>query len=139
MVERWSFLSIYESCLIFEVPRKTIFPFSKKQWDDISFSMEYRFYQVKVLALKFLEMGIRSFFDPKSWFKVMFSLAWNTMFSDYCKFLVLNFWEIGNTVYFWKTWWKDDIYLVFLSFLWCSRTWEIWFLLQWTKNEINHL
>ena len=30
-----------------------------------------------------------------------------------------------------KNWWKDDIYLVFFSFPWYSRTWEIRFLVQW--------
>ena len=30
-----------------------------------------------------------------------------------------------------KSWWKDDIYLLFLSFPWYSRTWEIWFFVLW--------
>ena len=46
--------------------------------------------------------------------------------------LVLNFSVMGYTVFFQpKSWWKDDIYVVFLSFLWYSRIWEIWFLAQW--------
>ena len=95
--------------------------------------------------------------------EVIFSLAWNIVFSDNFKVLVLKFFMIGNTVFFWvkkvkqrwyllvtvnflfwtfrwweirsffqpKSWWKDDIYLVFFSFLWYSRTWEIWFFAQW--------
>ena len=88
----------------------------------------------------------------------------NMMFTDYFKILVLNFSEMGNTIFFWakelmekwyllstekfmfwtfwrweiwsvfelKSWWKDDICLVFLSFPWYIRTWEIWFFVQWT-------
>ena len=42
---------------------------------------------------------------------MIFSLAWNTMFTDYWKALVLNFPEMGNTVFFEpKNWWKDYIY-----------------------------
>ena len=84
------------------------------------------------------------------------------IFTDYWKILVLNFSEMGNTVFFWakklmgrwyllitekflfwtfrrrwirsfiepKSWWKDDIYFVFLGFPWYSRTCEIWFFVQ---------
>ena len=78
----------------------------------------------------------------------------NMIFTDYWKVLILNFSVIGNTVFFWvkkfmerwyllvigkflfwtfrwweirfffqpKSWWKDNSYVVFLSFLWYSRT-----------------
>ena len=53
----------------------------------------------------------------------------NTMITEYGKVLVLNFSGMGNTFFFDpKNWWKDDIYLAFLSFPWYSRTWEIWIL-----------
>ena len=53
------------------------------------------------------------------------------IFTDYWKGLVLNFSVIRNSVIFQqKFWWKDDIYMVFLSFLWYSRTWKIWFFAQ---------
>ena len=43
-----------------------------------------------------------------------------------------------NTVFFqWKSWWKDDIYLVFLSFPWYFGTWEIWFFVQWVKESLE--
>ena len=43
-----------------------------------------------------------------------------------------------NTVFFqWKSWWKDHIYLVFLSFPWYSGTWEIWFFVQWVKESLE--
>ena len=34
--------------------------------------------------------------------KVIFSLAWNAMFSDYWKVIDLNFLEMGNTVFLWS-------------------------------------
>ena len=42
---------------------------------------------------------IRCSFHSKSWCKMIFSLAWNTMFSEYGKVLVLNFrrWEIRSS------------------------------------------
>ena len=109
----------------------------------------------KVLVLKFLEIKNMVFLSQK--------VDGNMMFTDYWKVLILTFSEMGNTVFssakklteiwyllitgkllFWtfrwweirpffqpKSWWKDDIYLVFLSFLWYSRTCEIWFFAQW--------
>ena len=40
---------------------------------------------------------------------------------------------INENFLFWtlkKSWWKDHIYLVFLSFSWYSGTWETWFFVQ---------
>ena len=34
-----------------------------------------------------------------------------------------------------KSWFIDVIYLVFLSFLWYSRAWEIWFFVQYVMNS----
>ena len=95
------------------------------------------------------------------WCKMIFSLAWNTMFTDYWKVLVLNFLGIRNTVFFWtKNWWKDDIYwfpknscfelfgdgkcVLFLSsnngnFQWYSRTWEICFFCAMSTSNISFL
>ena len=43
--------------------------------------------------------------------KMIFSLVWNAMLTDYWKVLVLNFPEMEYTVFFEpKSWWKDDIY-----------------------------
>ena len=55
---------------------------------------------------------------------MIFSLAWNTMFTEYGKALVLNFSEMGNTFY--------------------PRAWQTWFLVQCIipkKNTIlkNHI
>ena len=38
-----------------------------------------------------------------------------------------------------KSWWKDDIYLVFLSFPWYSKTWEIRFFVQCYSAQVDHL
>ena len=85
----------------------------------------------KFLFWTFRRWEIRSSFDSKSWCKMIFSSAWNTMFFEYGKVLVLNFSEIGNTVFFYlKSWWKVDIFLVFFNFSWYPRTWEIWFFVQ---------
>ena len=48
------------------------------------------------------------------------------------KFLFWTFrrWEMRSFFFYPKSSWKDDIYAVFLSFPWYSRTWEIWFLVQ---------
>ena len=55
----------------------------------------------------------------------------NIIFTDYWEVLVLNISMMGNTVFFQpKSWWKDDIYLVFLSFPWYCRTRKIWFFVQ---------
>ena len=50
----------------------------------------------------------------------------------------MNFTVMENTVFFQsKSWWKDEIYLVFLSFPWYSRTWEIWFFVQWVNESLE--
>ena len=57
------------------------------------------------------------------------------IYTDYWKGIVLKLLVMGNTVFFdQNNWWKGDIYLVFLSFRWCVRTWEIWFFVQWRLN-----
>ena len=57
------------------------------------------------------------------------------------KFLFWNFqrWEI-HSFFGPKLWWKHDIYLVFLSFPWYSRTWKIWFFVQcqiWPRSNFQ--
>ena len=36
-------------------------------------------------------------------------------------------------LFYLKSWWKVDIFLVFLNFSWYSRTWEIWFFVRWKE------
>ena len=77
----------------------------------------------KFLFWCFREWEIGSFLRQKVDGKMIFTGCW--------EILVLNFSVMGNTAFFQlRSWWKDDIYLVFLSFLWYSRTWEIWFFAQ---------
>ena len=48
------------------------------------------------------------------------------------KFFVRKFqWSEKPSFFQPKIWWKNDIYLVFLSFSWYFRTWEIRFFAQW--------
>ena len=69
----------------------------------------------------FRRWEIRSFFDSKSWCKMIFSSAWNSMFFECGKVLVLNFSEIGNTVFFWskklmESWYFLGIFELFMIF-----------------------
>ena len=109
----------------------------------------------KALVLNFLEVKNMTFLSQR--------VDGNVIFTDYWKVLVLIFSGMGNTVFFsakklmerwyllvtekflfwtfwwWeirsflqpKSWWKDDIYLVFLSFPWYSWAWEIWLFAKW--------
>ena len=102
----------------------------------------------------FREWEIRSFFEPKSWWKddiywllkmSLFELfgvgkyglfwvkklmaRWYLLVTEKFLFWTFPWWEIGS-FFQPKSWWKDDIYLVFLSFSWYSRTLEIWFFAQ---------
>ena len=82
----------------------------------------------KVLVSKFSEIGNTVFLSQKVDGKVV-------IFTDYWKVLVLNFSEIGNTVGFFEP--KSRENLVFLSFLWYSRAWEIWFFVQWDRGMLD--
>ena len=79
----------------------------------------------------FRRWEIRSFLEPKSWCKDdiyrLLKISCFELFGDWKYGLFLSQ----------KSWWKDDIYLVFLSFPWYSRTWEIWFFLQWQKQLLR--
>ena len=77
----------------------------------------------KFLFWTFQRWEILSFLSQKVDGKMIFTNSW--------KVLLLNFSVMGNMVFLYpESWWKDDIYLVLLSFPWYSRTWEIWFLVQ---------
>ena len=129
----------------------------KTKNNEVIFSLAWNIIftdNLKVLVLKFVDMKNMVFLSQK--------VDGNMIFTDYWKVLVLTFSEMGNTVFSWarklterwyllvtekflfwtfrwweirsffqkKSWWKDDIFVVFLSFLWYSRTWEIWFFAQ---------
>ena len=79
----------------------------------------------KVLVLKFSGMGNTAFFQLKSWWKDdMYWLLKSSCFEP--------FGDRKYSIFFrQKNWWRDNIFLGFLRFPWYSRTWEIWFFLQW--------
>ena len=79
----------------------------------------------KVLVLKFWEMGNAVFF----WAKKLME-RWYLLISEKVLFWAFRWWKI-RCFFQWKSWWKDDIYLVFFSFPWYSRTWKILLFLQW--------
>ena len=93
------------------------------RWREIWFfesrNLQKRWYLLiteKFLFWTFWWWEIRSFLSQEVDGKMIFTGYWEV--------LVLNFSVMGNTVFFQpKSWWKDDIYLVFLSFPWYSRTW----------------
>ena len=84
----------------------------------------------KVLVLIFSGMENTVFF----WVKKLIE-RWYLLVTE--KFLFWNFrgWEI-RSFFQPERWWKNDIYLVFLSFPWHSRTSEIWFFEQWNSNRL---
>ena len=127
--------------------------------------MEYHIYWLlKSSCFKLSEDGkYGGFFEPKSWWKddiywllksscfelfgggnTVFSWAKKLIERWYLpvteKFLFQTFWlrEIRSFLQP-KSWWRDDIYLVFLSFLWYSRTWEIQFFVQCYRRQIKKL
>ena len=81
----------------------------------------------KVLVLNFLEMGNTVFFRAKKLIE-----RWFLLIIENFVFWTFRWWEI-RSFFQGKSCWKYDINLVFLSFPWYFRTWEIWFFVQWLK------
>ena len=54
---------------------------------------------------------------------------WHLLATERFLFWSFRWWQI-RPFFQAKSWWKDDIYLVFFSFPWYSRTWKIWFFVQ---------
>ena len=84
----------------------------------------------KVLVLNFSVMGNAVFL----WAKMLME-RWCLLVTEKFLFWTFRWWEI-RSFFQPKSWWKDDIYVVFFSFLWYSRTWEIWLFVQ-CKVGIN--
>ena len=107
----------------------------------------------------FVLRKIRAFFEQKYWWK--HGIYWllksscfelfgygkyglflsekvdeKIIFTEKFLFWTFRWWEI-RSFFQPRNWWKDDIYLVFFSFTWYSRAWEIWFFVQW--HQYNHL
>ena len=99
----------------------------------------------KVLVLNFSVTGNTVFF----WVKKLME-RWYLLVTEKFLFWTFRWWEI-RSFFQPKSWWKDEIYVVFLSFLWYSRTWEICFFAQrglrsitddsyniWPKKLLNY-
>ena len=82
----------------------------------------------KVLVLKFSVIGNTVFFLVKK-----FMERWYLLVTEKFLFWPFRWWEI-RSFFQAKIWRKDYIYAVFLSFLWYSGTWEIWFFAQWNPD-----
>ena len=63
---------------------------------------------------------------------------WYLLVTKKFLFWTFRWWKIRSFLQP-KSWWKDDIYIVFLSFLWCPRTWEKWFFAQCIKFLVSTL
>ena len=124
-------------------------------WAKMLMVLWYLLITEKILFWSFREWKIRSFFEPKRWWKdngywlikvlvLNFSVLGKyglllsqevdgkIIFTGYREFLVLNFSVMGNTVFFSAKTLMERlyIYLVVLKFPWFSGTWEIWFFVQ---------
>ena len=75
----------------------------------------------KVLVLTFSVMGNTVFLWAENLME-----RWYLLVTEKFLFWTFRWWEIRSFLQP-KSGWKDYIYMVFLSFLWYSRTWEICF------------
>ena len=144
--------------LIFSGMRNAVFFWAKKLMERW-----YLLITEKFLFWTFQEWEIQSFLIQKVSEKIIFTDYWNVLVLNFLgmentacfwskklmerwyllvteKFLFWTFrwWEI-QSFFQPKSWWKDDIYLVFLSFPWYSRTWEIRFFVQCSKLTRRHM
>ena len=78
----------------------------------------------KVLVLNFSEMRNTVFFRAKKLME-----RWYLLTTGKFLFWTFRWWKIRSFLQR-KSWWKGEFYLVFLSFPWYSRIWEIWFFVQ---------
>ena len=97
LVQRWSFHRIYEI--------KNIVFLSLKVDGNMIFTDYW-----KVLVLNFSVMGNTVFF----WVKKLME-RWYLLVTEKFLFWTFRWWEI-RSFFQPKSWWKDDIYLVFLNF-----------------------
>ena len=127
MMERWYLL----------ITGKLLF-WTFRRWEIQSFlsqKMMERWYLLisgKLLFWTFRRREIQSFLSQKVDEKMIFTDYWKVHVLRFEKLLFWTFHSYEIRSFFEpKHLWKDNIYLVFLSFLRYSRTWEIWFFVQW--------
>ena len=75
-------------------------------------------YYWKISCFEFFRDGKHGLFWAKK-----FDEKLNLIITEEFLFKTFRWWEI-RSFFHPKIWWKDDIYLAFLSFPWCSRAWE---------------
>ena len=94
LVQKWSFHSIYEAGVAYEMRKGVVQIYIKN--NEVIFSLAWNIIfsdNFKVLVLKFLEMKNMVFLSQK--------IDGNMIFTDYWKVLVLTCSEMGNTVFSW--------------------------------------
>ena len=123
----WNIIFSYNwKVLVFKfLEMKNMVSLSQKVDENMIFT-DYR----KVLVLIFLEIGNTVF----SWAKKLIE-RWYLLVTEKALFWTFRWWEI-RSFFESRSLWKDDIYMLFLSFLWYSRTWEILFFAQCCDFQI---
>ena len=86
---------------------------------------------VKVLFWTFWGWDIQSFFEPK---KLM--QRWYLLITEKFLFWTFRWWEIRSFLSQ-EVYGKTIFYLVFFSFPWYYRSWEIWFFIQCQLNDLE--
>ena len=126
LMERW-YLLITEMFLFWTFRDRKYCLF----WGKKLIKRWYLLVTEKFLFWAFPWWKMRSFLKQKVNGKMIFTDYWKVLIFGYRKGLVLSFSVMENMVFFKpKCWCKGNIYLVFLSFPWYSRTWEIRFFVQ---------
>ena len=119
LMEIWHLL-IAENLLLWSFWEWEIRPFLSQNVDGKMLFTDYW----KVLVSNFSMIENTVFF----WIKKLME-RWYLLINENFLFWTWRWWEI-RSFFQPKRWWKDYIYLVFLSFPWYSGTWERWFFVQ---------
>ena len=114
------YLLITEKFLFCSFREWEIQPFLSQKVDGKTLFTDYG----NVLVLNFSVIEKTVFF----WVEKLME-RWYLLTNEKVLFWTLRRWEI-RSFFQSRSWWKDDIYLVFLRFPWYSGTWEIWFFTQ---------
>ena len=109
--------------------RNALFFWVKKLMEKMIFTIFADYWKVPLLNFSVMENTV--FF----WVEKLME-RWYLLVTEKFLFWTFRRWEI-RSFFQPKSWWKDDIYLVFLSFPWYSRTWEIRFFVQWHHRNFQ--
>ena len=108
--------------------RNALFFWVKKLMEKMIFTIFADYWEVPLLNFSVMENTV--FF----WVEKLME-RWYLLVTEKFLFWTFRRWEI-RSFFQPKSWWKDDIYLVFLSFPLYSGTWEIRFFVQWADSLI---